>query len=452
MKARYLLLVLVTVAACDLDNSNKNKCATQDDCTGDNVCNLATGVCEKPGECMPATCDDRCGMIDDGCGATLTCGCTLPEVCGAGGPGLCGEPPPHCSNGMTDQGETDKDCGGACGGCVVGQTCGDTDDCAVGTTCEASKCISGTWARLADMPTTRQRTSVVYGPDGLFYVIGGIRNSNPGGTTGVVEAYNPTTDSWTTKAPMPTPRYGMAAVVAGGKIYAIGGPYQDDVTPFTDGESVLVEIYDPTTNTWTSGPSLPNGRYNPAATVGADGNIYITGGLSMQPTETVANIAKLVPGGVAWTTVAATMTTPRQQHTLTAGDNDRLYAAGGFSSDSTDTAALEYYVLGASGWNTAPPMQFARKFPSAAFVGNKLYVIGGNGSCAGSSYCAVVEAYDPSTNSWSRVASLPSGRYGHGSAVSAGGKIYVFGGTRATANPQNPGASGDTKVVEVFTP
>jgi len=38
-----------------------------------------------------------------------------------------------------------------------------------------------------------------------------------------VEQYDPTTDTWTTKSPMPTPRWGFAACTVNGKIYAIGG-------------------------------------------------------------------------------------------------------------------------------------------------------------------------------------------------------------------------------------
>jgi N-acetylneuraminic acid mutarotase len=38
-----------------------------------------------------------------------------------------------------------------------------------------------------------------------------------------VEAYDPATDTWTTKAPMPTARQGLAAAVVNGSLYAIGG-------------------------------------------------------------------------------------------------------------------------------------------------------------------------------------------------------------------------------------
>ena len=60
------------------------------------------------------------------------------------------------------------------------------------------------------------------------------------------EAYCPETNTWSVKAPMPTPRFGLSLAVSGGKIYALGG---------TTGSGPLttVEVYDPATNTWQSG-------------------------------------------------------------------------------------------------------------------------------------------------------------------------------------------------------
>ncbi len=62
---------------------------------------------------------------------------------------------------------------------------------------------------------------------------------------GTIEAYDPVANIWTTKAPMPTPRYGSTVSVVNGLIYAIGGwggwP-----------ELAMVEIYNPATNTWST--------------------------------------------------------------------------------------------------------------------------------------------------------------------------------------------------------
>src|SRR3972149_5612909 len=67
-------------------------------------------------------------------------------------------------------------------------------------------------------PRDRRRRGV--GPRRQRPVVGG----TDGGTAlGELEVYDPATDEWTRNAPMPTPRFRLAAVSWGGKLYAIGG-------------------------------------------------------------------------------------------------------------------------------------------------------------------------------------------------------------------------------------
>jgi N-acetylneuraminic acid mutarotase len=70
---------------------------------------------------------------------------------------------------------------------------------------------------------------------------------------------------------MPTPRSGFIAVVFGGKLYAIGGNIA-----FV-GSTPTVEIYDPISNSWTTGPTEPTARYGGAGGI-ANGILYATGG------------------------------------------------------------------------------------------------------------------------------------------------------------------------------
>ena len=55
--------------------------------------------------------------------------------------------PSHCENGLRDEGESDKDCGGACAPCALTQLCNSTADCREGTctngTCQAAGCNDG---------------------------------------------------------------------------------------------------------------------------------------------------------------------------------------------------------------------------------------------------------------------------------------------------------------------
>jgi hypothetical protein len=65
-----------------------------------------------------------------------------------------------------------------------------------------------------------------------------------------------TEDSWVSKAPMQQARAGLGVAAVNGKIYAIGG---------TSGTKTLLgtnEVYDPKTNTWSTKAPLPTPRYD----------------------------------------------------------------------------------------------------------------------------------------------------------------------------------------------
>src|SRR5205807_652310 len=95
-----------------------------------------------------------------------------------------------------------------------------------------------------------------------------------------VAAYNPVTDTWTTKASMPKSRVRAGAALGpDGRIYVFGGNLSNghngnDV--FEGLSPVSVDVYDPATNSWSSGPPMSGPRDALAvAGPGADGQIYL---------------------------------------------------------------------------------------------------------------------------------------------------------------------------------
>lgn len=81
----------------------------------------------------------------------------------------------------------------------------------------------GAWAERAAMPTGRGGTACGVIDDRLI-VVGG--EGNPTAASGVypqVEAYAASTNTWSTLAPMPTPRHGMGAAAIDGKVHVPGG-------------------------------------------------------------------------------------------------------------------------------------------------------------------------------------------------------------------------------------
>ena len=410
--------MLVALFGCSLTGV-KDHCETQSDCLDGFTC--SAGTCTT--SCTPTVCDGHCGELDDHCGGMLSCG-----AC-----------PDHCTNHTKDPTETDVDCGGDCAPCALGLHCAQTVDCQSGT-CDVDTCRAGTWSTVAAMPTARQDLVAVAGADGKIYTIGG---TSTAGASAVVEVYDPNANSWTTKAAMPTPRYGMAAVLGtDDRIYVIGGDYTDVSHA---GASIIVEVYNPATNMWASLPSLPVGRFHPAAAVDSTGTIYTFGGFDGTAFMTYATVATWKVGDASWSTLPDAMTTARSMHATATMPDGTIYAIGGQANNLDELAAVELYEPGMSGWATVAPMPTARKALAAAQLGTAIYAIAGSRYVdANLPYTSVVEAYDTSAHAWAQVTSMPSGRFSH-AAVASAGKIYVFGGSRE--DTQAP-----TAIVDVYTP
>ena len=86
------------------------------------------------------------------------------------------------------------------------------------------------------MPTKREGLGVT-AINSILYAVGGDQNASGGTVLATVEAYDPSTDSWTTKASMPTARWGLGVAAINGVLYAIGG--------VNNGIRTEVEAYSP---------------------------------------------------------------------------------------------------------------------------------------------------------------------------------------------------------------
>ncbi len=89
--------------------------------------------------------------------------------------------------------------------------------------------------------------------------------------TRTVDAYNPATNTWTPKAPLPSGRrQASGAAVISGKIYVAGG--ENGTNRLT-----TLEVYDPVGNSWAPKANMPTARaYSAAGAV--NGLLYAVGG------------------------------------------------------------------------------------------------------------------------------------------------------------------------------
>ncbi|MDP3706920.1 MAG: kelch repeat-containing protein [Polaromonas sp.] len=284
-----------------------------------------------------------------------------------------------------------------------------------------ARIVAYPWTRKLAAPTLREHaaTAVV---NGKLYVMGGQRTDSgvrPGPSTNVLEIYDPVTNTWSTGNPMPTARMGLVATVANGKIYAIGGR--------TDGFSTsavgTVELFDPATGLWTTKNPMLTARYFAAgATLPTPlgDQIVVAGGESTD--LLLSNVEQYNPLTNAWSSLNA-MTTARSQLAMTefAG---RLYAVGGYAGVISQWVnTVEEYDPGTGSWTPRAPMPTARAHLALAPLNGKLLAAGGENV---NRSLDVLESYDPAINLWTtKTPSLTA--FTRAAAGVVNGKVYVFG-------------------------
>jgi energy-converting hydrogenase Eha subunit A len=243
------------------------------------------------------------------------------------------------------------------------------------STLEAYDPVTDSWTTKASMPTARRAFGVGV-VNGILYAVGGIPGTGNDNDTALatVEAYDPTTDSWTTKASMPTARRAMGIGVVNGILYAVGGRQG---TIGSGPPLATVEAYDPATDSWTTKAPMP----------GTEGlGVGVVNGILYAVDFTL--VAAYDPVADAWTTKAS-MPTPRF-HPGVGVVNGILYAVGGSDYYSRVSATVEAYDPSTDSWTTKASMPTPRYDLGVAVVNGILYAVGGQGS---GSWLATVEAY-----------------------------------------------------------
>ena len=133
---------------------------------------------------------------------------------------------------------------------------------------------------------------------------------------------------WKNAAPMPAPRNQFGMVTFAGNIYAIGGQLHHDSGQL---DQARVDIYDPKTDSWSRGPSLPKGHSH------AEGGTFVNG--------------------------------------------DRIFMVGGHTTPEGGTKKIDADILAlAPGgeWKVVGTLPMPLSSPAAAIIGGKLFVAGGS--------------------------------------------------------------------------
>jgi len=294
-------------------------------------------------------------------------------------------------------------------------------------------CNLGAWAQdlgewksgLADYPINK---SELHGAeiDGKFYLLGGQCDCAGGGASLEMFIYNVTADSWDRGTDLPSPRHHPAVTTLDGKLYVFGGINLElNNWPWLRGENNAWS-FNPSTNKWTTLAPMPD-RVGAGAAESLGGKIYVMGGISEGANLARTRVYEYDPTTNTWDTKEPM--NGAREHFRAGVIGNRIYVAGG-RHDGQDVQVFEAYEPSSNSWHVLTDLPTTRGGVAVGVINERLYVMGGEGANSEIGLFQDVDEYNPVTDSWKKMQPMLHARHGMG-GIAYDGKMWLIGG----ANP-----------------
>jgi DNA-binding CsgD family transcriptional regulator len=250
----------------------------------------------------------------------------------------------------------------------------------------------------------------------LIYIFGG---ENPSGITGNTDIYDPETDTWSTGPAKPVPVSQVEAGIVGGKAVIPGG--RD-----SQGKILrVVEIYDMLSMEWSMAADLPVPLAGYSLAV-YEGGVYVFGGWDGERSSD--RVFRYDPEEDTWQELTSLPTARAFAGAIVVEDS--IYVIGGYDGTEALTENEVYFPARESQedrqvWESRAPMPLGRYAMGMTNVVDIIYAIGGissDGPLAGSiTYFPLEDRWEsfelPNSQSWARMG-----------AVLFGTRLYLIGG------------------------
>ncbi len=281
-----------------------------------------------------------------------------------------------------------------------------------------------TWIQGPTVPGPTRWRPIAFCIGTIGYCGGGATGGGASPTFTDFRAFDPTAQSWTPRATLPTGADLGFSIGTKGYITTIAATQN-----FWE--------YDPITNIWTVRADLPGGARSKASGFAMEGKGYVGGGIVND--ARVSDFWEYDPASNTWTTRAIIPYLARHSAVGFNIGNKGYIVGGNSGGSSTSTQVGHRFDPVANTWTAIASIPNGgggngRQFAMAFSIGNKGFV--GGGVSGGPWYRNRFDEYDPATNTWTQLADLPGFRYG-----STGFCIGVKGYMAAGASVSNFGGS-----------
>ena len=203
--------------------------------------------------------------------------------------------------------------------------------------------------------------------------------------------------------------------------------------------SDIAQVYDMVSGEWGKLVNMPAPLVFHNVVKALNGSMYIIGGYTVKPQwpdpedktprytfEINKQLYRYNPLVDGWVQIGE-MPTPRAEAAAVLGADGKIYVAGGIGESCAYLDSFEAYDPIDNSWEALPGMPTARGSLSAVADAGRIYAIGGIGSLDS---LASVEIFDIESKQWSVGPKLPSSRMAHSSLITPSGMIFVIGGAQ----------------------
>jgi hypothetical protein len=236
--------------------------------------------------------------------------------------------------------------------------------------------------------------------------------------------------TWSMTGPMTIARfYNSASMLQDGRFMVAGG-----ATPPFFGTTKTVDILDPETRVFAPAAPMSVGRVSHQQTTLADGKVLITGGrpaLFGAPGSVAYNTAEMYDPATNTFMPAGTMNANRRSHRDILLDDGRVLITGGTAALAGDATSLsiksaEVYDPAAGTFTPVGDMNDARQSHHLVkLLDGRVLVVGGGAGPGLSNPLTTMEIFDPSTDSFTPVASMTKARMTCAVSLLADGRVLL---------------------------
>lgn len=239
-------------------------------------------------------------------------------------------------------------------------------------------------------------------PDGRVLITGGYSTGSPPVATRSAEIFTLGTMAFTATGDMLTPRADHAvATLLDGRVLVTGGLVPDGGGPATI-DVASSEIW--SNGNFSAGPDLHERRFNHSAVTLDDGRVLVVGGNARLFAEIYS------PATNEFTQTASMSVLHGQGHVAVKLRNGKVLVVGGDLGNLNPTAVVELFDPASNTFTVVGNMSTPRMQHFAVLLDDGTVMIGGGRGTGGGGLDSV-ELYDPATNAFTPLPDLPDETY-----------------------------------------